>query len=234
MDNYCELCECYIREATIFSDLTEEQLAQIKRVVKVFSFKKKAFIFLEGDPCRGLFVVKRGRVKLLRIARDGKEQIINIVDTGGILGMEIFYNSQNYSSTAIAMEDTDLCFVSKESFEDILKRYPAIGRKMITALSKELEDAYERIGTLGLMSAKQRLASLIYALARENDCKDDEEEVRLKLPFSRLEIAEILGITQETSIRLLKALKDEGFIEIKGKKEIYIHSVSKLRELAEV
>jgi len=233
MKCFCELCRCHIRESTIFSDLSEEQLSTIKKIIRVIPVDKKGFIFHERDECKGLYVVKKGKVKLVRVSRSGKEQIINIVSPGGILGMEIFYNASGYSTTATAMEDTELCFISRECFEEILLSYPAIGRKMITALSRELEHAYEKIGSLGLMTARQKVADLICAIANDAGYGDEDGGARLRLPLSRLEIAEILGITQETSIRLLRDLKEDGLIDIKGK-EIVIPSLARLKDVAEI
>lgn len=231
MGSYCNLCKCYIKESTIFSDLTDEQIEAIKRIVKTFHYRKKTIIFHEGDGCKGLYVVKKGHVKLVRISKDGKEQIIDIVDPGGLLGIEILYNASGYSTTSIAMDDCEVCFISKESFDELLDTYPSIARRMITALSRELDNAYTKIGLLGLMTAKQRIAHLLYTIARDHGFTDGK--VKLNLSLSRHEIGELLGITQETSIRLLRSLKDEGIIDIKGK-EIIIPSLHRLKAIADM
>ena len=231
MKGYCDLCKCYIKESTVFSDLTDEEIEATKRIVRTFRFAKKAVIFHEGEECKGLYVLKKGMVKLLRVSREGKEQIIDLVEPGGLLGVEILYNAPGHSTTAIAMEDCEVCFISKENFEDLLEVYPSIARNMIRALSRELDNAYTRIGLLGLLTAKQRLAHLLYTIATEQGYRNGK--ARLKLPLSRHEIGELLGITQETSIRLLRSLKEDGIIDIKGK-EIIIPSLYRLKTLAEM
>lgn len=192
-------------------------------------YNKRGVIFLEGDPCPGFYVVKSGRVKLVRISRDGKEQIIKILQPGEILGMEVFYDGKRYANTAIVMDDSELCFIEKGAFFRILGEYPTISRKIIIALSKELNDAYERIGDMGLKTAREKMAHLLYTLAKDYGVMVDGR-VRLNLNLSRLEIAELLGITQETSIRLLKAFKEEGILEIR-RKEIIIKSMKRLQEV---
>lgn len=229
MDSVCSLCHCYIKENTIFSDLSDEQLARFKDVVITSPYNKRGVIFLEGAPCPGFYVVKSGRVKLVRTSRDGKEQIIKILQPGEILGMEVFYDGKRYANTAVAMEDSELCFIEKGVFFRILGEYPTISRKIIIALSKELNDAYEKIGHMGLKTAREKLAHLLHTLAKDYGVKDNGK-VRLNLNLSRLEIAELLGITQETSIRLLKAFKEEGLLEIK-RKEIIIRSMERLKEV---
>ncbi|HEY4706168.1 MAG TPA: Crp/Fnr family transcriptional regulator, partial [Thermodesulfobacteriota bacterium] len=127
--------------------------------------------------------------------------------------------------------DSDLCYIDRHAFFKILEREPAIARKLIISLGKELNNAYERIGHLGLLNAKEKLAQLLYTLAGQYGVKEDGG-VRLNLTLSRLEIAELLGITQETSIRLLKSFKEEGLLEIR-RKEIIIKSLSRLKELSQ-
>ena len=225
----CLLCNCRIKDNTLFSDLTDEQLEVFKEAVKTSLHKKRDVIFVEGDPCPGFYVVKSGRVKLLKTSRDGKEQIIKILQPGELLGMETFYDGKRYGNTAMAMDDCEICFIEKRTFFDIIGRHPTIAKKIIIALSKELDNAYSKIGTMGLLNAKEKMAHLLYTLGKDYG-SNENGRIKLNLSLSRLEIAELLGITQETAIRLLKSFKDEGIIEIK-RKEIIIKSPAKLELL---
>ncbi len=229
-DSVCALCQCHIKENTLFTDLSEGQLDAFKDVVLFSTYKKREIIFLEGEECGGLDVIRSGRVKLIRSSTTGKEQIIKILNPGDLLGFEIFYGGSTFTTTAVAMEPCELCYISRKDFFSILEREPDISRKVILALGKELNHAYGTIGNLGLLNAKEKLAHLLSSLADEYGVRSGAE-IKLNLTLSRLEIAELLGITQETSIRLLKGFKEEGIIEIK-RKEILIKSLRKLRLLA--
>ena len=225
----CLLCNCRIKDNTLFSDLTDGQLEIFKEAVKTSLHKKRDVIFVEGDPCPGFYVVKSGRVKLLKTSRDGKEQIIKILQPGELLGMETFYDGKRYGNTAMAMDDCEICFIEKRTFFEIIGQHPTIAKKIIIALSKELDNAYSKIGTMGLLNAKEKMAHLLYTLAKDYG-SNENGRIKLNLSLSRLEIAELLGITQETAIRLLKSFKDDGIIEIK-RKEIIIKSPAKLELL---
>ncbi|MEK6790937.1 MAG: Crp/Fnr family transcriptional regulator [Deltaproteobacteria bacterium] len=227
----CGLCQCEIRHNALFAGLNVAQLDAFKDVVKTSQLKRREMVFMEGDPCSGLYIIRLGRVKLIRASSSGKEQIIKITYSGDMLGFEVFYGSKVYAHTAIAMDDSELCYVSKAALFGILEKDPAIARKIIIALGSELNQAYERIGSLGLLNAREKMAHLLYTLANEYGVKADKG-VKLNLTLSRLDIAELLGITQETSIRLLKGFKEDGILEIK-RKEILIKSMSKLKELGE-
>lgn len=230
-DSICSLCRCHIRENTIFTGLNDAQLDAFKDVVVISSYKKRELVYLDGDECTGLYIIRTGRLKLVRSSSTGKEQIINILNPGDLLGFEVFYEGRLYKNTAVAMEDSELCYIEKNAFFKILEREPDISKKLIISLGKELNHAYERIGNLGLLNAKEKLGHLLYTLANEYGVKEDGG-VKLNLTLSRLEIAELLGITQETSIRLLKSFKEDGILEIR-RKEIIIKSMSRLKEFSE-
>ena len=231
-DSICALCQCLIKENTFFSDLSDRQIEAFKEHIKGSIHKKRKVIYMEGDECTGLYIIRLGRVKLVRTSPSGKEQIIRILEPGGLLGLEAFYDKSTYTNTAISMDDTDLCYLEKSAFLGILAQEPEVAIKIMAALSRELDYAYESIGNLGLMSAREKLAHLIYSLSIEYGVKEDGV-VRLHLELSRLEMAELLGITQETSIRLLKSFKDEGLLEIK-RKELIIKSMNELKRISGV
>ncbi len=225
-ESVCAVCDCVIKDNTFFSDLTGKHVELFKESVATSLYKKGEVVFLEGDTCTGLYIIRYGRVKVVRSSVSGKEQIIKILEPGELLGLEAFYHGEKYSNTAVAMEEGDLCYIERDRFFDILKNEPEISARLIGALSRELDHAYERIGNLGLLSAREKLAHLLLSLSREYGVVENGT-VRLHLNLSRLEIAELLGITQETSIRLLKSFKEEGILDIR-RKELVIKSVERL------
>ncbi len=230
-ESICSICSCHIKENALFTGLNARQLDAFKDVVVISSHRKREVIFMEGDECTGLYIIRTGRVKILRSSSQGKEQIIKILNPGDLLGFEVFYDGKVYKNTAVAMEECELCYVDKNIFFQILEKEPSVSKKLILAMGEELNHAYERIGNLGLLNAREKLAHLLFTLANEYGVKSDGG-VKLNLTLSRLEIAELLGITQETSIRLLKSFKEDGILDIK-RKEIIIKSLNRLKQLGE-
>lgn len=231
-ESICGVCNCRIKQNTFFADLTDKQIHAFKEVIAISFHKKREVVFMEGDECKGFYVIRTGRVKLVRSASSGKEQIIKILNAGDLLGLEGIYDADSYVNTAVVMEQTELCLVKRQDFFKIIEREPRIARKLIVALGEELEHAYERIGNLGLLTAREKMAHLLYTLANEYGVKNDGD-IRLQLTLSRLEIAGLLGITQETSIRLLKSFKEEGLLEIE-KRKLIIRSPEKLKKIGRV
>ena len=85
--------------------------------------KKREIVFMEGDECSGLYIIRTGRVKIVRSSSTGKEQIISIMNPGDLLGFEVFYNGRVYRHTAVAMEDSELVLRrEKRLLQDTRKR----------------------------------------------------------------------------------------------------------------
>jgi CRP/FNR family transcriptional regulator len=227
-DAVCAVCKCRIKDNSLFKGLEDGEIEPFKDVVAGSVYSRHEMIFLSGDDSAGLYFIRTGRVKVVRSSNQGKEQILNILGPGDLLGLETLAEGGACANTAVAMDDTELCYISRAEFFDILARSPDIARKLVTSFACELGSAYDRIGTLGLLSAREKLAHLLHALATDYGVVE-EGGVRLNLELSRMEIASLLGITQETSIRLLKGFKDEGILEI-SRREIFIKSPEELRE----
>lgn len=233
-DSVCGICNCVIRDNSLFAELTDQELDLFKDVVVTKEYDKREQVYGEGDSCSGLYVIRVGRIKLVRTSRNGKEQIIKLLGPGDLLGLEALSGSPFYENTAICMESADLCYISTEDFFRLMRDEPSVATKLISALGRELSSAYSNIGTLGLLNAREKMAHLLYSLAKEYGASGSgSSEVTLNLTLSRLEIAELLGITQETSIRLLKSFKDDGIISIK-RKEIVILSMDELAVIANI
>ena len=112
----CGICDCVISDNTLFAGLGPDELDAFKEAVKTVSYKAKEFVFMEGDKCKGLYVIRVGRVKLVRSSRSGKEQIIKILGPGDLLGLEVFAEEDAYLNSTVCMEDSELCFMTREDF----------------------------------------------------------------------------------------------------------------------
>ena len=227
-ESVCKVCP-YQKES-VFSDLTESGLNEFCGLKLVSHYRKDQRIFYEGEPNLGLFILCSGTVKLTRSSRLGRRQIISITGPCGLLeGKDLFLKDRR-TVTAEAMEDCVVCFVKKEDFLDFLKLNPQVAVKMIEQLSRELEQAEERIEALAGMDAKKRLADLLLRLAKQYG-KVTPEGRLIEFTLTREEMAEMVGTTQETVIRVLSGFRKEGVIK-DLEKQILLINEERLKRLA--
>jgi len=124
-------------------------------------------------------------------------------------------SGEKYNATAIAIEDTNICFIPKEIFLVILQKDASLSFEMMKVLSNELKRAEEKITHLAQKQVRERMAETILFL-KETYGLDKDDHVNIQL--SREEIANLVGTATETAIRLLSEFNKEHIIELSGKK----------------
>lgn len=204
----CQVDECVLCEARLYRGLSAEQVCQIRGMLGKQDYRAHAVLFREGEPCRHLYVLRRGQVKLTTALADGREQILGIRVAGQLLGFETL-DDEFYPYTAVALTPVDACRITHKDMLRILEQDPAVALRVIRRLNRELERAQARIRDLGLKKAHERVASFILSLAPEGS----EAPPALPLVLSRQEMADLLGLTIETVSRVIAELKRNGIIQ---------------------
>ncbi len=217
----CDCGTCPIRFMNLFHSLPPEALEPFNRSKLVNFYKKGQLLFYEGSKPLGVYCINSGRVKLYKTGEDGKQHILRIYGSGEILGMASIFAEREYTSSAEAIEDSVICFIEKSGFFPFLSRYPNLALEVIRNLSQEVMTEEEQIRVLALKTADQRLAELLLML-KETFGRPENSHVVLSLPLSRKEMAEMIGTTPETVIRLLKQFERKGLVEIRGRRIVIL------------
>lgn len=221
--------KCTIRKTTIFSSLTNAELANISKMIQTINFRKKEAIFSENSQMTDIYLVKNGIIKVYKSVQDGRQQILRLCGLGDILGLDSIF-SKHYYNTAKAVVDSTVCRIPKDDFLDFIYSNKNLSVKLLQATSKELAFSQSQIFNLGTRTAKERIADfLLYVYNSQCDC--DANTKKITLPISRQEISELLGIKQETAVRILTQLKIANLIQIKGR-EITLINPAALEKIA--
>ena len=178
-------------------------------------YKKGDVIFREGTASHGLYCIYDGKVKLTKLGHDGKDQVVRFSNTGDILGYRSLLNNEAYQATAIALEDSYICQLSKGNFINSIKENSTLSLEVIQLLSSNLKNAEKHLVNIAQKTAKERIVASILLLQDVFGFKEDGES--LDIILTRSEIADIAGTTSETTIRTLKKLSDINLIVLKGK-----------------
>ncbi|WP_242085012.1 Crp/Fnr family transcriptional regulator [Aestuariivivens sediminis] len=205
----CENVNCLINKN--IKTLSDTDFLQSKR--EIFCKKGQQFI-IEGAPVNGLFYILKGKVKVFRTGINGKEQIVRFAKNGEIIGHRGFGTEEYYSIGAIALEDSVLCYFSKNVLQDILRKNPEFTYDMMLFYANELNKSESKVKSLSQMTVRERVVdTLLYINRKFGDLRG-----YLNLPLSRKEYADYAGTTEEQVIRVFSALKKEKLIASQGKK----------------
>ena len=180
-------------------------------------------MFVEGSMPRGVFCINEGKVKVYKTGDDGKEQIIQIASSGDLLGFRSMLAQDAYKVSAQTLEESNICFVSKDDFVSLMDDNSILRNGVIKELSMELTDQAEFITNMAQKSVRQRLAFILMILI---DVYKNEP-----INLSREDLVNFVGTATETLIRLLKEFKDEGVIATETRK-ITVIDVKKLENIA--
>lgn len=192
-------------------------MKEIAQAVKAVSFKKQEFVYQAGDEADSLYVVHRGKIKIYRLSESGKEQIYRILTAGDFTGELALFTEGTHESYAEAMEDTEVCVITRQQLQKLLLRYPAISLKMMSEMSRRLEDVEVQSSRLVSEKVDTRIALYLAECADEN-----LEEQEFTLPMSQKDLAAYLGTTPETISRKLTEFEAAGYIRQLSRRRIRI------------
>lgn len=222
---------CTKRFTSVFCKVENDSLDQINEEKICTPYKKGQVIFHEGTRPHGIYCVNRGKIKLSKFGDDGKEQILRLVKAGDLLGYRSLLSQDKYSASAVALEDSGVCFIPKELFMGILQKDGILSMEIMKLLSDDLRKAELSITHLAQKPVRERLAEALLFIKETYGFEEDGKTLNLKL--SREELANLVGTATETVIRLLSEFKADHLISLEGKK-ISIESLNRLIETANI
>jgi len=190
---------------------------------------KNKYIFHGGDPFRAVYAIRSGAVKSFCISDDGSEQVTGFYLPGEIFGWDGIDNN-THSNTATTLETTALCEIPFTRFEEISRTMPILQKHFMRLMAKELTSDQELIGLLAKSSAEQRVASLLLSLSSRLK-RQHLSATQFRLPMSRADIGNYLGLTVETVSRVFSRFQSFDLI-LCDKKEIEIINLNGLSALA--
>jgi CRP/FNR family transcriptional regulator len=210
----------------LYGDLPVEAACIVAGLLHKQVYKKGEVLFREGDPCSHLFALSSGQVKLSYYMPDGREQIIGLGVPGYLLGFDTL-SDETYTYTASALSKAHVCKIQHKDLMTELKTHQDVAICVLEALNNELKQTRELLRVMGGRTATEKTASFILSVVPHSEtrgCKFD-------MPFSRHEIADLLGLTAETVSRVMAELKRAGIIHApRGSMEI--RDASRLRDVA--
>ena len=201
-----------------------EQLDELYEEKITKHFQTKEIVFSLGDSPAFVYYLHRGRIKLSKMNKDGKEVVVELCSSGDFFGYWSVLQDTSQSEIAETIEDSEVWMIQAEHFKKVVKKHAQWNSKFLKMLSKNLLLRENKILELAYDSVRKRVANSLVSLC---DVYGDERNLSMKLP--RELIASMAGTSVETAIRMLSEFRQDGWIETKGG-EIKIAQYEKLRD----
>ncbi|HEX9920212.1 MAG TPA: Crp/Fnr family transcriptional regulator [Candidatus Methylomirabilis sp.] len=210
------------KKLPFFSSLSDKELAEV--VVPLFQeerYREDEYLFYEGDPPQGLFILREGKVKIIKHSTRGKDTILRLLGPEEMFGEVASLDGGPYPASAQALEDTVVFHLSQRDFLRLLQGYPSIALRVIEDLGRKLRDAHDLIRALTTETVEKRIATVLLKLA-EKLGKVEERGIRLRIHLSRQDLADMAGTTIETAIRVLSKFTKDRLLTKEGKNIIIL------------
>lgn len=177
------------------------------------TFKKKETIFIEGDTASALFLLNKGKVKVYKSHEIGKDFITRLLQPGDFFGYLPLLEETDHTSSAEALEDSEVTIFPKEDFFALLEQSPAVAQQFIKLLTGNMAQEQEELIKLAYSSVRKRTAD---ALIKLKDRYQRTDETEFSMAIAREDLAKIVGTATESLIRTLSDFREEGLIKIDG------------------
>jgi CRP/FNR family transcriptional regulator len=206
----CSNCDCPFQEIRAMngSDLPAELQCMLNDSVQRTTFRHGEILFMQGQPSACLFAVSDGMVKICTHNPDGREQIVGLSSPQSLLVGLQSLNDDRYAYSAIAASNVRACKINHRTLIDHVRDRGDLAMRLIEALNSQLAHSRALMEVLGHKCAAAKIASFILLMTP----KSKKSNGGFALPFSRLEIASLLGLSEETVCRLMANMKREGAI----------------------
>lgn len=208
-----------LRANPVFKEVPAKELDGLLRAVQVERHRPREFVFLEGDPSLWLYIVKRGRIKILKHSRAGKDVVLELLGPGEIFGGVAVLEKRPYPAAAQAMEETEVLKIPRDALLRLSERYPSIVKEMALMIGQRLRTAHESVKSLAVEPVEPRLAATLMRLA---DREGQPSGMGIELPFhlTRQSLADMTGTTVETAIRVVSRWIRQGLVADDGRRLI--------------
>jgi CRP/FNR family transcriptional regulator len=198
----------------MFARLGDAALDAVATRTVVRSVKRDQLLFRKGEPCKGLYIVVRGAVRVYRANRDGREQTLHVQGPGESIAEVPLFDGGPYPASARAEEDSRVLFLPLDDFQWLYRHHPEVADSVITELGRRLRRMVRLVEKISLRDVPSRVAMTLLEYAEQQGSLADG--VEFDLPRTQEEMAAELATTRESVARALGRLRSCGAIVQKG------------------
>lgn len=180
------------------------------------AYRRGEALFRQGDPAGNLYLIETGRVKVTAVSEEGRELVVDILGSGEVVGELSLIESGARTADARAMEETTVHSLAHDVFKAYVESSPRVAWELLRILATRLRRSGEAIQSVVGFDVAGRVARVLLDLAGRHG-RADEEGLRIEVPLSQEEIAQMVGSSRESVNKALASFIDRGWVELEGR-----------------
>lgn len=220
-----------LRNTPLLANLSQPEVQSLSSRASRKLFSAGELIFSEGEPCSGLFIIARGKVRIFKTSMSGREQVLAMNGPGESIAELPVFDGGAFPASGIAVEDTEMAFISRRDFNAFCIEHPEVALKVLSVVGERLRRLVGIIEELSFTTIRHRLISVLVKLA-QSEGKTTPHGIEFQLPATHQELANQLGTVRELISRNLMRLQAEGLLEVDAR-QIVVKDVKALTALLE-
>jgi CRP-like cAMP-binding protein len=220
-----------LEKTALLSNLSREELQRLaaRTVRKLFSDGE--LLFSEGEPSNGLHIIAKGKVRIFKTSVNGRDQVLAVNVPGESVAELPMFDGGPYPASAMAIEDTEVAFISRRDFHAYCMEHPEVALKLLSVVGGRLRRLVGIIEELSFTTIRHRLIATLIKLAQTEGKKTDRG-IEFLLPTTHQELANQLGTVRELISRNLMRLQAEGLLDVDAR-QIVVRDFKGLTALLE-
>ena len=193
---------CVIREMVLFADLNEQDFNLIHAPIDDLVYQSGQSLYDESDKALGVFTLRKGMVKLVRVTADGRERVVRVLFAGDVVGLEALA-TRRYDSQAVALSEVSLCRIPLDVVHQLGANSPRLHRKLMEKWQSALKLADDWLAELNFGTARQRV---LHFIRKMHEVSEDGTATL----FGRDDMGAMMDLKLETVSREVTALVRAG------------------------
>jgi len=220
----------HIKQCPLFTDLAQPELREVLDLANVVSCSPGELIPVDSGTDGSVWIVKRGHVKMNYTDGAGRQAAVLLLGPGDMFGMVDSGRPGDFGEHCESLTACCLCRISRRRFETMLARHPDLALRVNRAAMDRIGRLQVRLAELMLRPAEARLALILLELAQVAGIRTPEGEVRLDLPISHSDLAQLIGTSREMVSYVMRRFRDRNLLE-SARKEIVLMDLDGLRRI---
>jgi CRP/FNR family transcriptional regulator len=201
----------------LWSALTEKEADHLNCKTICREYTPGETVFMEGNPCKGLYFIKSGLVGVRKIDVDGQSTLLRLASRGDTLGYRPFLAKQPHRACAEVIEDARICFIDARTIRTILQNNHELGTEFLKCTARALGEAEEQLFKMAVLNVDTRVIHLLVLFHDRWGSHLDDGSVNIRLPITRDDMASMIGAHPDSVSRAIRQLESKGLMQVDGR-----------------
>jgi CRP/FNR family cyclic AMP-dependent transcriptional regulator len=215
----------------VLHPLSDEQMEDLARRVPDTFLEKEDILYTPKEGTERLFILKKGRVQLYEVNRDGEEVTLSVIEDGNIFGEMALTGQSLHGLYVRAIEPSTVASLRREDVEELIRQTPEVGLRLVRELAERLHDSERRYADMVGKDVPARLATLILTLV-DSEGVVSSESYRIPNHYTHERLASMIGCKRVAVTRAFRKLEGGGAVVLKDRR-IVVNDMDALKDMAE-